>query len=231
MPHASRTHAIATAPHWRVVALALAFATIAPSASAHAQAHDHAGHAMPARDALRELLLSGPHVVLYHRGYLRLDDTQIAQLQRLQRTVCAAEQGYVERSEQHRTRLAVLLDETAELAAASVTDTAPPQALQEALLASARAESQWLTTLLHARRDALALLTPTQRENAVALRDHWAREAEAMIEESTRPGQRGHPGTQIPIRVPGMVVGATTLLPYCEVLHGPASHIVIPPPR
>jgi len=227
----TRPHTVATALRWRVVALALAFATLSPSTAARAQDHDHAGHTMPTRDALRELLLSGPHLLFYHRGYLGLDGTQSAGLQRLQRTVCAAEQEYVERTVQHRERVATLLDEAASTAAPSATDGQPPAALLEALRASALVEAQWLTTLLHARRDALALLTPSQRANAVALRDHWGREAEAMIDEATRPGQRGHPGTQIPIRVPAMVVGATTLLPYCEVLHGPASHIVIPPPR
>jgi hypothetical protein len=167
-------------------------------------------------------MLGGPHLILYHRGYLALGDAQVAALQRLRRAVCDAEVVYVEQAEQWRARFTELLD-----------DGAPgtPLSLRDAMTGLATAETQWLTTLMQTRREALALLTASQRVQAAALRDHWTRESVAMIDEATRPGQRGHPGTQIPIRVPAMVVGETTLLPYCEVLHGPSSHISIPPPR
>jgi hypothetical protein len=51
-----------------------------------------------------------------------------------------------------------------------------------------------------------------------------------MIGAATLAGHRGHPGMQVPIRVPGMVVADTTLLPVCEALHGPGVHLSIPPP-
>ncbi len=214
-----------------------------------AQAHDHSAQA-PTRDARLDLLLSGPHVILYHHGYLGLGEAQVAGLLRLRRAVCEAEVSYVERAKPWRERLADVLSDSAAIAPVSpVSPTAlvsprqspdasrqspqpaRPSPLHNAMSGLAAAESEWLNALLHARRDALALLTTPQREEALALRDHWARETEAMIEQSTRPGQRGHPGTQLPVRVPGMVVGATTLLPYCETLHGPSAHISIPPPR
>lgn len=219
-----------------VLPIALAAVTLVGPLVLHAQGHDHAamaaqpGDGQP-RNARLDLLLGGPHLILYHRGYLTLGDEQVAGLQQLQRSVCEAEQLYVDHTVRHREGLDKLLGDSALLALRPSPDTTPPALLQATLMQHARAESAWLTVLLRTRRDALALLTPEQRTQLSALRDHWAREAAAMIEEATRPGQRGHPGTQIPIRVPGMVVAETTLLPYCEVLHGPSSHISIPPPR
>lgn len=196
-----------------------------------AQAHDHVAPAAPARDARLDLLLGGPHVILYHRGYLALGAQQVAGLQQLRRTVCDAEQLYVQLEAQWRDGLSNLLGDSATLAPRPSPDSLPSTRVHDTMLQRARAESQWLSVLLQTRRDALALLTSAQRAQVSALRDHWARESMAMIAESTRPGQRGHPGMQIPVRVPGMVVGETTLLPYCEALHGPSAHISIPPPR
>lgn len=217
----ARPGATAIPARWRVIAaIAIASCAAAPilPRDAAAQGHAHAADAgTPPRDARLDLVLGGPHVVLYHRGYLELTDPQVTALQRLRRGVCDAEVAYVERSSEWRDRLAGLL-----------ADSVPRH--REALAALAAAEADWLTELMRARRATLALLTPSQRAEASALRQHWAREAMAMIEEATRPGQRGHPGMQIPIRVPGMVVAATTLLPFCEPLHGPSSHIVVPPP-
>lgn len=194
---------------------------IGPSATPlTAQAHEHTASA-PSPDPRLALTLVGPHLILYHRGYLALSDAQVTGLQRLRRVVCDAEVTYVERTASERDRLPAILADSA---------TARPATLHQALNAIAGAESEWLTVLVRARRDALELLTPAQRTQVSALRDHWVRESVAMIEEATRPGERGHPGTQIPIRVPGMVVGATTLLPYCEALHGPATHLSVPPP-
>jgi hypothetical protein len=222
MCHRTRSLPTATASvrHWWVFALVTAMLTRPVALSA--QAHDHGAHARPTADARLALMLGGPHLILYHRGYLALGDAQVAALQRLRRAVCDAEVVYVEQAEQWRARFTELLD-----------DGAPgtPLSLRDAMTGLATAETQWLTTLMQTRREALALLTASQRVQAAALRDHWTRESVAMIDEATRPGQRGHPGTQIPIRVPAMVVGETTLLPYCEVLHGPSSHISIPPPR
>lgn len=206
--------------------------TVAPLGSRgalHAQGHDHAA-AAPARDARIDLLLGGPHLILYHRGYLELNDAQVIGLQRLRRSVCEAEAAYVERTTAARDRLPDLLADSAPLPRAPTSASARPTRLQETMNGLAAAESEWLSELMRARRDALALLTAPQRAQAESLRDHWARESVAMIDEATRPGQRGHPGMQIPIRVPGMVVGATTLLPYCEALHGPSLHISVPPP-
>ncbi len=207
----------------------LAAAPLVARGVLHAQAHDHAATA-PARDARLDLLLGGPHLILYHRGYLELSEAQAVGLQRLRRSVCDAEVAYVERTTAMHDRLPDLLADSATIPRAQAQASARPSLLQEEMNALAAAESAWLTELMRARRDALALLTAPQRAQALALRDHWARESVAMIEEATRPGQRGHPGTQIPIRVPGMVVGATTLLPYCEALHGPSVHISVPPP-
>lgn len=234
---------------WWVCALAFVAAMLAQPFALRAQSHEHGAQA-PMRDARLELMLGGPHLILYHRGYLGIGDAQVAGLQRLQRAVCEAELTYVEQAQHWRARLADLLGDSAALApvlpVSPVSPVSPrqstdasrqspeagrPSPLHNAMTGLAAAESQWLTALLHARRDALTLLTAPQRAQSLALRDHWAREAVAMIEQSTLPGQRGHPGTQLPIRVPGMVVGATTLLPYCEALHGPSLHISIPPPR
>lgn len=203
--------------------LALVTAMLIRPAQLSAQAHDHGAHAPTPADARLALVLGGPHLILYHRGYLALDEAQVAGLQRLRRAVCDAEVVFVAQSDQSNTRLTELLGDT------TPRSSSPP--LRDALTQLAAAESQWLTILMQTRRDALALLTASQRAQTLALRDHWARESVAMIDDATRPGQRGHPGTQIPIRVPAMVVGTTTLLPYCEVLHGPSSHISIPPPR
>jgi hypothetical protein len=201
--------------------LATALASGAAPLALPAQGHDHHGAAPAARDAQLELLLGGPHVLLYHRGFLMLGDAQVERLEPLQRAVCDAERLHVRHADRAREQLSALLMEGA----------SPGTALHDALAERARADAAWLAALQHARREALAVLTPAQRTQAESLRDHWVRETQDMIAEATRPGQRGHPGTQLPIRVPAMVVGATTLLPYCEALHGPASHISIPPPR
>jgi hypothetical protein len=208
---------------WLMLRLALVTGMLIRPASLQAQAHDHSTPALTPADARLTLVLGGPHLILYHRGYLALDDAQVTGLQRLRRAVCDAEVAYVAQSDQWRARLSALIGDTTPRA------STPP--FRDALTQLATAESQWLSVLMQTRRDALALLTTSQRAQTLALRDHWARESMAMIDEATRPGQRGHPGTQIPIRVPAMVVGTTTLLPYCEVLHGPSSHISIPPPR
>lgn len=215
---------------WWVLTIGLGTVALTQPQALTAQAHEHAAHA-PSRDPQRELLLSGPHLILYHRGYLALGETQISDLQRLRRAVCDAELVYVEEAEQWRDRLAGLLDDSATLLPRQPPEAVKSLRLDDVMNGLAAAESQWLTALMHARRDALALLTVSQRTQVGALRDHWVRESVAMIEVATRPGQRGHPGTQIPIRVPGMVVHATTLLPHCEALHGLSRHIVIPPPR
>lgn len=222
MPQRTHCFTTATSRALRWWALALVAVMLSRPTALIAQGHDHGAHAAAPVDARLTLVLGGAHLLLYHRGYLALDDAQVAGLQRLRRAVCDAEVVYVERTEQWRERLTDLLG-----------DAGPgsPSSLHDAMTGLATAESQWLTTLMQTRRDAVALLTASQRVQAAALRDHWTRESVAMIDEATRPGQRGHPGTQIPIRVPAMVVGATTLLPYCEVLHGPSSHISIPPPR
>jgi hypothetical protein len=231
--------AVPVASRWSVVAVMFIAATLARSGALSAQAHDHAADSTaPTRDARLELLLGGPHLILYHRGYLGLNDVQVAGLTRLRRTVCEAEVAYIERTTEWRDRLPDLLADSVQLPRApSPVPTRQPAAstgsshLTDALSMLAAAESEWLTGLMRARRDALALLDASQRAQVAALRDHWTRETAAMLEEATRPGQRGHPGMQVPIRVPGMVVGATTLLPYCEALHGPSTHISVPPPR
>lgn len=219
------------APRWCVLTSALVATMLIWPTALPAQSHDHGAHGGPPSDARLDLVLGGPHLILYHRGYLALGDAQVTDLLPLRRRVCEAEQTYVEHAQQWREGLTALLDDSAMLAQQSSRDTTSPTRLHDAMMQRARAESQWLTVLLETRRDALAVLTPSQRTQLSALRTHWARESMTMIEEATRPGQRGHPGTQIPIRVPGMVVGETTLLPYCEALHGPSSHISIPPPR
>ncbi len=208
----------------------LAAATLIASETLTAQGHEHHAEAT-ARDPRLELVLGGPHLILYHRGYLALGEAQISGLQRLQRAVCESERVYVEQTQKSHDQLTDLLSDSAPLPPRQSSAVGPPVRLHEAMSGLAGAESQWLTELMHARRDALALLTSPQRAQVSALREHWLRETVAMIEEATRPGQRGHPGTQIPIRVPGMVVSTTTLLPHCEALHGPSRHIVIPPPR
>lgn len=222
--------------------------TLTLPAALKAQAHEH-GAEVVKRDARLELVLGGPHLILYHRGYLALGDEQIAGLLRLQRSVCDAEFVYVQRTQEWREQLGDLLSDSAPLLPRQTgqaqqseksqpSQQAPqspaattPSRLHDAMSGLALAESQWLTELMHVRRDALGMLTSAQRAQVETLRDHWTRETVLMIEQATRPGQRGHPGTQIPIRVPGMVVNATTLLPHCEALHGPSRHIVIPPPR
>lgn len=201
-------------------AIVLAAVLLALPPTLSAQGHDHATAPAP-RDARLALVLGGPHLLLYHSGYLALRADQVAALQPLRRAVCDAERAYVTQSDEWRARLAERLDDASR----------PEAALHDALAGLARVEATWLTALQHARRDALALLTGVQRAQAEALRDHWVREAADMIADATRPGQRGHPGLQLPIRVPAMVVGTTTLLPYCEALHGPASHLAMPPPR
>ena len=187
-----------------------------------AQGHVH--EPAPAQGAMTNLLLEGPHLVLYHRGLLQLTETQQTGLQRLRRSVCTAEAEFIAQRDAGRARVVAAVADTATTGRTATT-------VRTALADVAAAEAGWLAALVQSRRDAIAMLTPPQRAQLLALRDHWAREAKAMIDEATRPGQRGHPGMQIPIRVPGMVVGETTLLPYCEALHGPTMHIVIPPRR
>jgi len=214
----------------RPFSIAIVVAALAWPAALTAQAHDHAV-ATPARDARLDLLLGGPHLILHHRGYLALSDAQVIGLQRLRRAVCEAEVTYLDRTAEWRGRLPDLLADSAQPPQGRTSATAPAPRLVDVMNGLAAAEATWLAELMRARRDALALLSPPQRAEVQALRDHWVRETVATIEEATRPGQRGHPGMQVPIRVPGMVVGATTLLPYCEALHGPSMHISVPPPR
>lgn len=232
MRHFSHLIPVATsrALRWWVCTIALVTVTLTQAAALTAQAHEHGAEPIT-RDAQLELVLGGPHLILYHRGYLALGDAQITGLQRLQRSVCDAEQVYVEQRAKWRERLNDLLSDASPLPPRASTEATTPTRLNETMIGLANSESQWFIELMHARRDALALLTIPQRAQVTALREHWTRESALMIEEATRPGQRGHPGTQLPIRVPGMVVSATTLLPHCEALHGPSRHIVIPPPR
>jgi hypothetical protein len=210
-----------------VLLVALLVAPMLSPSTLAAQAHAHAGSA-PARDARLELVLGGPHLILYHAGYLALGESQVAGLQRLRRAVCDAEVVYIERTATGRDKMSALLADSVSLPRESTAAPTGSSGLHDAMNALAAAETAWLTALLRARRDALGLLTTPQRVKLSTLRDHWVRESLAMIEESTRPGQRGHKGTQLPIRVPGMVVGTTTLLPYCESLHGPSMHISVP---
>lgn len=207
--------------------VALVVAPIAWPSALAAQAHDHTASA-PVPDARLQLVLGGPHLILSHAGYLALGEEQVTGLQRLRRAVCDAEVVYVERSAVWRDRMPALLADSVSLPRESAASPAAMSALREAVNGMATAETVWLTALLRARRDALGLLTTSQRAQLSMLRDHWLRESLAMIDEATRPGQRGHKGMQLPIRVPGMVVGATTLLPYCEALHGPSMHISMP---
>ncbi|WP_353268269.1 hypothetical protein [Gemmatimonas sp.] len=215
-----------------VLLVALLVAPMALPSTLAAQGHEHAA-SPPGPDARLQLVLGGPHLILYHTGYLALGESQVAGLQRLRRAVCDAEVVYVERTATGRDRLSALLADSVSLPRESAAAPTKSSALPDAMNALAAAETAWLTALLRTRRDALGLLTTPQRAQLSTLRDHWVRESLAMIEESTRPGQRGHPGTQLPIRVPGMVVGPTTLLPYCESLHGPSMHISMPgvPPQ
>ncbi len=197
-----------------------------------AQAHDHASQAAAPRDARLDLLLGGPHVILYHHGYLALGDEQVAGLQPLERAVCAAEQVYVEQSVQWRSGLDELLGDSALLCAQRPSfDTTPPARLHDAMMQRARAESQWLTVLLQTRRDALKLLTPVQRTQLSGLQvPLGARNAVAMISgaatRSAQPPRHMDPD----FACLGMVVSETTLLPYCEV-RGPSSHFSVPPLR
>jgi hypothetical protein len=215
-----------------VLIVALLVAPMALPSTLAAQVHEHAPSA-PAPDARLELLLGGPHLILSHAGYLALGEAQVTGLQRLRRAVCDAEAVYVERTATGRDRMPALLADSVSLPRESSAASTRSSGLHDAMNALAAAETAWLTALLRARRDALDLLTTPQRAQLPTLRAHWVRESLAMIEESTRPGQRGHKGTQLPIRVPGMVVGTTTLLPYCESLHGPSMHISVPgvPPQ
>lgn len=211
-----------------VLLVALIVAPTAWPSALAAQAHDHAASG-PASDPRLPLVLGGPHLILSHAGLLALGEAQVAGLQRLRRAVCDAEGAHVERTAAWRARMpALLADDAPPRPQASSAAPGGPSALLEAMNGMAAAETAWLTALLQARREALGLLTASQRAQASALRDHWLRESLAMIEEATRPGQRGHKGTQLPIRVPGMVVGTTTLVPFCERLHGPSMHVSMP---
>jgi hypothetical protein len=219
MPSGVHTLARPAGPHFYAACLALLLLVPRPGT---AQGHVHESPA--SRGAVTELLLEGPHLILYHRGLLGLGDAQQASLHRLRRSLCEAEVEFVRQRDDGRARVVAAIADTTPVARVG-------SAVRTALTGMAAADAVWLTALVQSRRDALALLTQPQRAQLLVLREHWAREAAVMIEEATRPGQRGHPGMQIPIRIPGMVIGETTLLPYCETLHGPTLHLSIPPPR
>ncbi len=186
------------------------------------QPHDHGGGATVAApaDPLLGLLLEGPQMVLAHGGFLELAAGQVEALRPLALEVCAGEVRHA------RDREVVWGEWQARMEAGGGDGELLPLLDRQAALDRERMQS-----LLGARRATLALLDPGQRSELAWLREHWAREAQVMIQAATQPGHRGHPGMQIPIRVPGMVVGGTALVPFCEGLHGPAVHISIPPPR
>lgn len=195
--------------------LGLALAVPVPTA---AQEHAHASPATEDDPVLR-VMLEGPHLVLAHHGFLVLTGAQLDALREARSRVCVAEVDYVRERARAGTALTHLLDEDA--------DEARTAAAVEAL---ARAESVWMRALIRARQETRAALGPTERAQAAWLGAHWAREAKAMIDLATHAGHRGHPGLQLPIRVPGMVVTETALAPACEALHGPAVHLSVPPP-
>lgn len=205
-------------------ALLLALAPLlVPGPPLSAQGHDHGAAAeggdVPA-DPLLRVILEGPQVVLAHRGFLELGPDQVEALRPLAMEVCAGEVHHAREGEAVRRAWPVQLEaEGAEGDRLGLMDR------QAAL------DRERMLTLLEARSATLALLDPGQRNQLAWLREHWEREAGVMIQAATQPGHRGHPGMQLPIRVPGMVVGGTALVPFCEALHGPAVHISIPPPR
>jgi hypothetical protein len=189
-----------------------------------AQEHQHPAAPLasdPApSDPLLRVILEGPQVVLAHAGFLELSGDQVAAIRPLASAVCAGEVRHAREGE------VVRRDWQARMEAGAGEGELLPLMDRQAALDRDRTRS-----LLQARSATLALLDPGQRSQVEWLREHWEREAGAMIQAATQPGHRGHPGMQLPIRVPGMVVGSTTLVPFCEALHGPAVHISIPPPR
>jgi hypothetical protein len=191
------------------------------AAGVAAQAPHHAPPAAGAADAdaLLRIMLEGPHLVLAHDGFIVLTDQQVRRLRLGRSEVCAAEVVYARQKAAARTELARLV--------AGAADTV---ALRPVLERLARLEVERTLTLVRARTQTLSELGPAQRRQLAWLGDHWTRETNAMIAVATHPAQRGHPGMQLPIRVPGMVVMETALAPFCEALHGPAVHISIPPP-
>lgn len=184
----------------------------------HHHAPDTAG--APPGDPFLDVLLEGPQVVLAHGGFLELAPRQVEALRPLAGEVCAGEVQYSREEEGVRREWRTLMDRGS-----------GEGALLPLLDRLAALDRERMQVLLDARRATLALLDPGQRSQLAWLRDHWEREAGVMIQAATQPGHRGHPGMQLPIRVPGMVVGGTALVPFCEALHGPAVHISIPPPR
>jgi hypothetical protein len=185
---------------------------------ADAQEHAHEAPAAETEPLLR-LMLEGPHLVLAHHGFIVLTGEQLDALRAARSRVCAAEVAYIHERTRARAELAGVL--------AGDADAVRAQAAVERL---ARVEADWMLALMRARQDTLAPLRPAERQQVAWLGEHWAREARDMIAGATHAGHRGHPGTQLPIRVPGMVVDDTTLVPACEALHGPATHLSIPPP-
>jgi hypothetical protein len=183
-----------------------------------AQGHQHDATASNDDPGLR-LLLEGPHLVLAHRGFLGLSDRQVDRLQLARKALCAAEVRYQELTANVGKELDAVL-----------TDGVQEKQVTAVLERESRARAAWLVALVRARREASAQLDEKQRQQAVQLRDHWLREARAMIVAATHVGQPVHPGMQAPIRVPGMAVSETALVPFCEALHGPARHVSIPPP-
>lgn len=183
-----------------------------------AQGHQHDAAASDDDPTMR-LMLAGPHLVLAHRGYLGLSERQVDGLQRSRKALCAAEVTWHES-----------VANTGKELGAALTDGVQERQVAAVLEREARSRAAWLLALVRARREASAQLNDTQRRLVAQLTDHWLREAHAMIAEATRVGQVAHPGMQLPIRVPGMAVSATALVPFCEALHGPAKHISIPPP-
>ncbi|MEX0842869.1 MAG: PQQ-binding-like beta-propeller repeat protein [Gemmatimonadota bacterium] len=196
----------------RLVTLALAEPSLA-------QEHPHGQHP-PEVDPLERVVLEGPHLVLAHQGLLGLTGTQATALRRSGGRLCAAEMAYVRGRGILQRELSRLLSEDADEAR-----------LARALERLAEVEVGRRLARVRARREARTVLGPEQRELLDWLGNHWEAEARAMIVAATRPGHRGHPGVQQPIRVPGMVVEETFMAPFCEALHGPAVHISIPPPR
>ena len=186
------------------------------------QQHDHGGASSDAApgDPLLRVLLEGPQVVLAHEGFLELDPRQVEALRPLTMAVCAGEVRHAREGEMVRREWQARLE-----AGSGEGELLPLLDRQAAL------DRERMRSLLEARSATLALLDPGQRSQLGWLHEHWEREAGVMIQAATHPGHRGHPGMQLPIRVPGMVVGGTALVPFCEALHGPAVHISIPPPR
>jgi hypothetical protein len=198
-------------PAW-LIGLALALA-----APVEAQEHTHPASLTEA-DPFVRVMLEGPHIVLAHHGFIVLTASQLDALHAARSRLCAAQTAYVHDVGVARTELGKVLADG---------DDAGVGAVAERL---ARAKAEWLVALVRARGETMAPLGLAERAQVVQLGDHWAREASAMIAATTHPGHRGHPGLQVPIRVPGMVVADTTLVPFCESLHGPAVHLSIPPP-